>query len=123
MSRKAAAEIGGMDRQTLRDWAHRFNAKGPRGLINGRAPGPVPKLSSEQKQELGRIVETGSDPARMVFHAVKQWLALIPPFKSRIVRQKLFSRLSHPARRRTTSAQIPKPKGKGLRSWLILMTP
>jgi hypothetical protein len=29
-----------MDRQTLRDWAHRFNAKGPEGLINGKAPGP-----------------------------------------------------------------------------------
>ena len=43
MSRKAAAEIGAMDRQTLRDWAHRFNAKGPEGLINGKAPGPVPK--------------------------------------------------------------------------------
>jgi transposase len=52
MSRKAAAEIGAMDRQTLRDWAHRFNAKGPEGLINGKAPGPVPKLSPEQKQEL-----------------------------------------------------------------------
>ena len=25
MSRKDAAEIGAMDRQTLRDWAHRFN--------------------------------------------------------------------------------------------------
>jgi transposase len=34
MSRKAAAEIGAMDRHTLRDWAHRFNAKGPAGLIN-----------------------------------------------------------------------------------------
>ena len=64
MSRKAAAEIGAMDRQTLRDWAHRFNAKGPEGLINGKAPGPVPKLSPEQKQELRRIVETGPDPAR-----------------------------------------------------------
>ena len=39
MSRKAAAEIGDMDQQTLRDWAHRFNAKGPEGLINGKAPG------------------------------------------------------------------------------------
>ena len=51
MSRKDAAEIGAMDRQTLRDWAHRFNEKGPAGLINGKAPGPVPKLSAERKQE------------------------------------------------------------------------
>ena len=26
MDRAAAAKIGGMDRQTLRDWVHRFNA-------------------------------------------------------------------------------------------------
>ena len=32
MSREAAAEIGAMDRQTLRDWVHRFNAEGPAGL-------------------------------------------------------------------------------------------
>jgi hypothetical protein len=49
MSRKAAAEIGAMDQQALRDCAHRFNAKGPEGLINGKAPGPVPKLSPEQR--------------------------------------------------------------------------
>jgi transposase len=63
MNRKAAAEIGAMDRQTLRDWAHRYNEKGPEGLINGKAPSPRPKLSSEQKQELKRIVEVGPDPA------------------------------------------------------------
>jgi transposase len=32
MSRTEAATIGGMDRQTLRDWAHRFNQEGPKGL-------------------------------------------------------------------------------------------
>ena len=64
MNRKAAAEIGAMDRQTLRDWAHRFNEKGPEGLINAKAPGPVPKLSLEQKQELKRLVEAGPDPAK-----------------------------------------------------------
>jgi transposase len=63
MSRKAAAEIGAMDRQTLCDWVYRFNAKGPAGLINAKAPGPRPKLLAEQKQELKRIVETGPDPA------------------------------------------------------------
>jgi transposase len=62
MSRAAAAEIGAMDRQTLRDWVHRFNAKGAAGLINGKAPGALAKLSPEQKQELKRIVETKPDP-------------------------------------------------------------
>jgi transposase len=33
-SRSEAAKIGGMDRQTLRDWVIRFNDQGPDGLIN-----------------------------------------------------------------------------------------
>ena len=38
-TRARAAEIGGTDRQTPRDWVHRFNASGPAGLIDHRAPG------------------------------------------------------------------------------------
>jgi len=64
MSREAAAEIGAMERQTLRDWVHRFNEKGPEGLINAKAPGPEPKLTSEQKEELKPIIEAGPDPDR-----------------------------------------------------------
>ncbi len=30
--RAEAARIGGMERQTLRDWVHRFNGSGPEGL-------------------------------------------------------------------------------------------
>ena len=59
--RQGAARIGGMDRQTLRDWVHRFNAQGPAGLINAKAPGPEPKLSAEQKEELRQLVEAGPD--------------------------------------------------------------
>src|SRR5271168_5641700 len=36
MDRGAAAKIGGMDRQTLRDWVHRFNGSGPEGVIAER---------------------------------------------------------------------------------------
>ena len=61
MSRAAGAKIGAMDRQTLRDWVHRFNGKGPEGLINGKAPGPEPKLTAEQKEELRQVVEAGPD--------------------------------------------------------------
>ena len=35
MSRAEAARMGGMDRQTLRDWVHRFNERGPDGLKSG----------------------------------------------------------------------------------------
>ena len=61
MSRAEAAMMGGMDRQTLRDWVHRFNVAGPDGLLDNWASGPMPRLSAVQKAELTRIVETGPD--------------------------------------------------------------
>jgi transposase len=61
MSRADAARIGGMDRQTLRDWVHRFNEAGPEGLLDNWSKGPAPRLSAAQKEELARIVETGPD--------------------------------------------------------------
>ncbi len=38
-SRTEAASIGRRDRQTLRDWALRFNADGPDGLLNRKGAG------------------------------------------------------------------------------------
>ena len=61
MDRAAAAKIGGMDRQTLRDWVHRFNASGPEGLIDHRTEGPKPRLSEEQLAQFAKIVEAGPD--------------------------------------------------------------
>lgn len=63
MSREDAAKIGGMDRQTLRDWVHRFNELGPDGLKDAWNGGPQPRLSPAQKAELAVIVETGPDPS------------------------------------------------------------
>src|ERR1700692_4688945 len=63
MKRSEAARIGGMDRQTLRDWVHRFNQYGPEGLIDIKPPGRPSKLSEEQKEALKQLVETGPDPA------------------------------------------------------------
>jgi len=51
-----------MDRQTLGDWVHRFNAEGSDGLIDRKSPGPRPKLSTEQIAKLKDIVTTGPDP-------------------------------------------------------------
>src|SRR6201994_3340946 len=59
MDRGAAAKIGGMDRQTLRDWVHRFNASGPEGLIDNWTEGPKPRLSVEQLAQLAQVVEAG----------------------------------------------------------------
>ena len=63
MNRGEAARIGGMDRQTLRDWVHRFNEEGPDGLANRKGAGRTRYLSDVQMKELGEIVETGPDPA------------------------------------------------------------
>jgi transposase len=61
MSRDAAARLGAMDRQTLRDWVHRFNTEGPSGLIDRTAPGAAPRLSGEQEAELAALIEAGPD--------------------------------------------------------------
>jgi transposase len=61
MNRTDAARIGGMDRQTLRDWVHRFNQQGPDGLRYIHAGGVGPRLSSESLAQLAAIVEAGPD--------------------------------------------------------------
>ena len=48
-ARQEAAKIGGMDRQTLRDWVIRFNEQRPDGLINKVSPGAPGKLTNEHK--------------------------------------------------------------------------
>ena len=71
-SREEAAKIGGMDRQTLRDWVIRFNEQGPDGLINKSSPGAPGKLTKEHKAFLARLVEEGPIPA---VHGVVRWRA------------------------------------------------
>ena len=71
-AREEAAKIGGMDRQTLRDWVIRFNDQGPDGLINKSSPGAPGKLSKEHKAFLARLVEEGPIPA---IHGVVRWRA------------------------------------------------
>src|SRR5882672_8774407 len=71
-SRENAAKIGGMDRQTLRDWVIRFNEQGPDGLINIPSPGVPPKLDDTHRAFLARIVKEGPIPA---VHGVVRWRA------------------------------------------------
>lgn len=61
-SREAAARIGGMERQTLRDWVHAYNDRGIAGLVNDPLPGRPSKLVAEHKLALKAIVERGPDP-------------------------------------------------------------
>jgi transposase len=68
--RTEAARRNGMDRQTLRDWVHRYNEIGVEGLKSRCAPGPAPVLSAEQMACLRDWVVEGPDPAT---HKVVRW--------------------------------------------------
>jgi transposase len=70
VSRTEAAEQAGMDRQTLRDWVHRYNADGVEGLKSGHGPGKPPSLSHAQMAELKAIVLKRPDPEK---HGVVRW--------------------------------------------------
>ena len=59
-----------MDRQTLRDWVHRYNAEGVSGLSDGRRSGRPPVLSAEQMQDLKDVVLAGPD---LALHGVTRW--------------------------------------------------
>jgi transposase len=61
-SRTEAARIGGVGRQIIRDWVVRFNAEGPAGLSDRKAPGKTSLLNAEQRDALGRAVEAGPRP-------------------------------------------------------------
>lgn len=62
--REDAAEACGMDRQTLRDWVHRYNAEGLAGLANRRAPGPALRLSAGQEAAVDAGSSRGEVAAR-----------------------------------------------------------
>jgi transposase len=63
-SRAEAARHAGMDRQTLRDWVHRYNAGGLDALRDRPRSGRRPRLTPEQGAELATVVEQGPDPDR-----------------------------------------------------------
>ena len=64
VDRDTAAKTCGMDRQTLRDWVHRYNSDGLAGLANRKSKGRPPKLNAEQKEAFKQLVETGPDRAK-----------------------------------------------------------
>ena len=70
LPRHEAAERSGMDRQTLRDWVHRYNAAGAPGLRSIRIGGHPSALTDAQMEELRDLTIEGPDPAR---HKVVRW--------------------------------------------------
>src|SRR3954452_5157520 len=69
-TRTKAARVGGVGLQTVRDWVMRFNAHGPEGLVDRKAPGNVYKLSAHHREALLARVESGPIPA---VHGVVRW--------------------------------------------------
>jgi transposase len=69
-SRSEAATMGGVGLQTVRDWVLAFNAEGPDGLTNGKAPGAPSRLNAAQREALRALVEQGPTPAA---HGVVRW--------------------------------------------------
>jgi transposase len=69
-TRTEAARIGGVGLQVVRDWVVKFNAQGPDGLIDRKAPGQPPRLNDAHRAALVAIIESGPIPA---IHGVVRW--------------------------------------------------
>jgi len=70
VSRQDAACLSGMDRQSLRDWVHRYNEQGMDGLLSRKSPGAPARLSKAQTAQLYQWVLDGPDPQ---VHKVIRW--------------------------------------------------
>jgi transposase len=69
-TRSEAARLGNVTLQIVRDWVVRFNAEGPAGLIDRRAPGPTPLLTDAHRMALAVQIDRGPTPA---IHGVVRW--------------------------------------------------
>jgi transposase len=69
-TRSAAAAVGGVGLQIVRDWVMRFNADGPAGLLDRKAPGQPALLNLAHRRALATMIETGPIPA---VHGVVRW--------------------------------------------------
>ncbi len=70
VSRTEAARIGGVTVQIARDWVVRFNAQGPTGLVDRKAPGHASRLNHTHRAALAEVLESGPIPA---IHGVVRW--------------------------------------------------
>ncbi len=69
-TRTEAAAIGGVTLQIVRDWVLRFNAYGPQGLVDRKAPGQPSRLDARHRAALAAVIESGPIPA---VHGVVRW--------------------------------------------------
>lgn len=62
--------IGGVTLKIVRDWVVKFNAHGPDGLVDRKAPGQPPRLNNAHRAALAAIIESRPTPA---IHGVVRW--------------------------------------------------
>src|ERR1700735_3987835 len=62
-TRTEAAKIGGVTLQIVRDWVVKFNARGPDGLVDRKAPGQPSRLTDRHRTALAAAIESGPTPA------------------------------------------------------------
>jgi transposase len=129
-SRETAARAAGMDRQTLRDWVHRYNAQGLAGLHDRPRSGRKPRLTPEQMAELDKVVEQGPDPAR---DGVVRWrrvdlqallkarfdVALHERSVGRLLRRPGLARLSVRPQHPSSDPEAQEAFKKGSRRWCM----
>jgi len=70
VSRTEAATIGGVTLQIVRDWVVKFNAHGPEGLLDRKAPGQPSRLTDAHRAAVAAMIESGPTPA---IHGVVRW--------------------------------------------------
>jgi transposase len=69
-TRTQAAAMGGVTLQIVRDWVVKFNASGPDGLVDRKAPGQPSRLNDTHRSALAAIIESGPIPA---IHGIVRW--------------------------------------------------
>ena len=122
-SRTEAALLGNVTLQIVRDWVVRFNAEGPDGLRDRKAPGPTPLLNAAHRAALMEMIERGPTPA---IHGVVRWriidlgqwlweefqISISPQTLSRVLRgmglRKLSARPKHHAQAEGAIATFKK---------------
>jgi transposase len=69
-SRTESARIGGVTLQIVRDWVVKFNANGPEGLRDRKAPGRPSRLTDAHRAALMARIDEGPIPS---VHGVVRW--------------------------------------------------
>lgn len=127
-SRQDAARAGGMQRQTLRDWVHRYNVEGIEGLNDRLRPGRPAQLGEAELKELDGLIEQGPDIAA---HGVVRWrcvdlkaviqerfeVEITERHVGRILRQRAFTRLSVRPRHPKTDESTQQAFKKTSQAW------